>query len=177
MGLSIKSFHEDFLLFFREWAEVETLFVLSRQFRRKRHQASRPPLAKTSPAKDTHNFQRRLPHKSPWLSPPKCLLKLGAQRRYVQQIGHTLKHSGPAPMFLVERCVRTTAFQKKVLKGTSVDLVAGRPRGTAMTTISLLYIALSACVSIGFVIAGLAADGSIIVPPAPNCIRQASLPG
>ena len=55
-------------------------------------------------------------------------------------------------MFLVERCVPTTAFQKK---GTIVDLVAGRPRGTAMTTISLLYIALSACVSIGFVIAGL----------------------
>ena len=56
-----------------------------------------------------------------------------------------------------------------------MDLVAGRLRGTAMTTLSLLYIALSACVSIGFVIAGLLRTADIS-PPAPNCIRQASLP-
>ena len=36
-----------------------------------------------------------------------------------------------------------------------MDLVGWAAKGTAMTTISLLYIALSACVSIGFVIAGL----------------------
>ena len=58
-------------------------------------------------------------------------------------------------MFLVERCVRTTAFQKKGTKVYWCGSGGWAAKGTAMTTISLLYIALSACVSIGFVIAGL----------------------
>ena len=76
------------------------------------------------------------------------------QRRYVHNKLATLSNIvAPRPCFWLSGVFAPPRFRKRVLKGTSVDLVAAK--GTAMTTISLLYIALSACVSIGFVIAGL----------------------